>query len=1195
MKKITSLLLCMVLMLSLMATGVAPEVSPSASPAAEVTTPVTQEPAAPSQEPAAPSQEPAAPSQEPAAPSQEPAAPSQEPAAPSQEPAAPSQEPAAPSQEPAAPTQAPELSFAQRVDRCQNMAEIFALLDGLTDAEKQVLTQADEDYLNAKVKALEDAQNARNEAAPAEQEPSEPPVESEIFIPSANVTDVAPFLPAVSGAATFALPFARPAEETDNGLEVSKSATVNDNGTYTITLEAYATGDKVITDISKQVPTDIVLVLDQSGSMKDALGKSDRYERYNGDERENANLYNHRLNNNRGDKNLYYKLDDGTYVQVNVERKNVNVGGKYTQFGNERTTNEEYYDKANGWLGSGGEQLYVKIDGEFQEVTISWKSDSFLSRKGTYTYKVGDAVIATSKNDKDDPTFALEGHTVEQVLYTHSRGQQDYEYTYSYKLSGQDSVIIGKSVGERTEFTAADLYRHETGTISRHTALVNALNSFVSSVEKKAVGDPNTTDDDVNHRIAVVGFGSGKEYDFENTELLIGSREYNYNTLGMSGSKRSNNAEYLESAFQDMDQEAGRKNVRDSIGKLATEGATKADHGVEMAEAVLDANPVPAGEERNRVVIVFTDGAPTNQSGFVLRVANSAIKYAGNIKASGATVYSVGVFPGADATKAGNKPSSDLDQDRNLTNACNWFMQNLSSNNGVVQTPSYYLSANNATDLDDIFKNIAGQIETGGSTTKLDSSAVIRDVIAPSFQLPAGTAASDIRLETYSYSADGQWTPNGDPMGAVASVNGDQISVTGFDFAEHYVGTVTTDNSVSYRGDKLVISFDVVTKDGFLGGNNVPTNTIAGLYENAWTEKAVELFPVPEVNVPIRDLTVSARDFNVYAMTGITVSDMRSGVTASAGNVQLKPTEENFGLEPWQNAYVNIDFRTADSDLADLLDDTEYTAGLTVSPKTDGLGAKGAAAQTKTGEAVGNIHVFLPSISFYDSALNLGETPVYMEQNFGDENWEHGNQYLDDSTEMYTERPEITYTFSPEAAPLTAELEVYVEQMLLNGKAIPADHVFFFRGARDTCPESCDMYGKVYPYQVGPDEPNFKVHVKSFDLVISKTVANNPNPDQLFVFDVRDAAGKLVTQVVLKAGEYKTISGLSVGSYTVTENTEWSWRYEAQQPSITVSANSVVNGIARADFINSPKTDKWLSFETNILNEFGEAVKPDVK
>ena len=57
-----------------------------------------------------------------------------------------------------------------------------------------------------------------------------------------------------------------------SGMEIHKTAVANGDGTYTVQLEAYATGSKVITEIAEDIPTDIILVLDQSGSMANPIG-----------------------------------------------------------------------------------------------------------------------------------------------------------------------------------------------------------------------------------------------------------------------------------------------------------------------------------------------------------------------------------------------------------------------------------------------------------------------------------------------------------------------------------------------------------------------------------------------------------------------------------------------------------------------------------------------------------------------------------------------------------------------------------------------------------------------------------------------------------------------------------------------------------------------------------------------------------
>ena len=58
-------------------------------------------------------------------------------------------------------------------------------------------------------------------------------------------------------------------EEEENGLILNKEAVSDGNGGYKITLEAYTTGS--VTTNTTSVPTDIVLVLDESGSMKNSI------------------------------------------------------------------------------------------------------------------------------------------------------------------------------------------------------------------------------------------------------------------------------------------------------------------------------------------------------------------------------------------------------------------------------------------------------------------------------------------------------------------------------------------------------------------------------------------------------------------------------------------------------------------------------------------------------------------------------------------------------------------------------------------------------------------------------------------------------------------------------------------------------------------------------------------------------------
>ena len=111
-------------------------------------------------------------------------------------------------------------------------------------------------------------------------------------------------------------------------MEISKTATANQDGSYTITLEAYATGEKVISEVTKDVPTDIILVLDQSGSMANDIGTVS-FEQYEDEtywwgnvstyHTRNQDYYEYRHNGGSG--NLWHKLADESYVSVSVKRQ----------------------------------------------------------------------------------------------------------------------------------------------------------------------------------------------------------------------------------------------------------------------------------------------------------------------------------------------------------------------------------------------------------------------------------------------------------------------------------------------------------------------------------------------------------------------------------------------------------------------------------------------------------------------------------------------------------------------------------------------------------------------------------------------------------------------------------------------------------------------------------------------------------
>lgn len=1003
-------------------------------------------------------------------------------------------------------------------------------------------------------------------------------VSSSIDYPTVNFNDVAPFLPPVSGAAPRRSP-ARAAGDANtgsdngnNGMAVNKTSVYNeDTGAYDITLEAYATGSKIISTVTSDVPTDVILVLDQSGSMGDNFSTttSDSWVSYG--KRTNDANYNNRMNGSKKkDRNLYYKLSDGGYAEVLMDRSKAGTVPKYTKY------NGDNYNCHNS-----KDTLYTEVNGQHVEVSVSYTASTFTY---TYTYTVpgSSPVTEISRFPFGHPPFPI--YKEEDVT--------EYAYTYYYNVNGTRTEI-GTSTGADTVFETELYQKIPSGTkITRLEALKNAAATFANAVEEKAKGADGAlgTEDDISHRIAVVGFAS-KSGDGDNTELLsiAGS---NSDSVGVAYHNITD--QNLKDVLQEVDTSAGQTMVSNAIGALAASGATQTDLGLDMAQRILSANPVQPNEKRNRVVIVFTDGAPTSFNGFEKGVANKAITYAGTIKTTGATVYTIGIFAGADATSAGTEPSGDLGQNsRSMNSACNWFMQQVSSNNGTTRTPSYYLSAADAGSLSNIFQQISDNIETGGSSSTLTEESVVRDIISPQFTLPAGSTVSDITLETYACTGkDGDtytWRQNDTAMGATATIDGNSVSVTGFDFSEHYVGTVTNNASVTYRGHKLVIRFSVKPQPSFLGGNNVPTNAGAGVYENKDSETPVREFPQPTVNVPIQPVTVAAQDYNVYLLGGLTASQLQSDSTVQVGSISLdltKATDSDhpYGLEPWQTAYVDITVSITGpdgspvTDLAQLRADTSYAVSVTVSPKTEPQAdSSGTPAAKQSGSATGKVNVFKPTLTYKDGTVYYGDTfdratlPGYRTST----SWFHNG--TDAATVSMTgAEPKLNSAYSYDTTLLTGivntKQDIPVKATISIGDTnITADTAFLHTNCA----------GETWSHTSG--DPAFLLHVRTCALTVTKTGGADGEP---YVFNVY-RNGVLYTQVTVVGSSSVSLYELPVGKYTIAEDTGWSWRYDATYMpdgcALTAGHNS-----GSITCTNTLKNDRWLNgFSDVIANIFG--------
>lgn len=794
--------------------------------------------------------------------------------------------------------------------------------------------------------------------------------------------------------------------------------------------------------------------------------------------------------------------------------------------------------------------------------------------------------------------------------------------------------VIAQGTNEPTVLQATD--EDGDGLFVGKTANKNDDGSYTISMEAYTTGEVKTEVKDVPLDIVLVLDQSGSMNDpFGSTNRQEAMKTAVKNFIDNVGKQYSAEADHrlslvkfessasilLDWTFAD---ESGTEKLKKTVSGLRAGGATNVGDGMKKAETLMTTgyNYNGANTKRQKVVIVFTDGVPTTQSDFDIGVANTAISSALRMKQSGVTIYSVGIFDGAAPDVLHGPTHHSLGIFEIIKNPCsgevgsifntnittifgdikaqdvpagNRFLNFLSSNfmtadeigikkkndtflgigfygyqitkNFSRDSRDYYLTATDEEGLNNVFETISNSISN--PSIDLDAETVVKDVISPYFNVPANVA--DIKLYTADYNGTA-FEDRKEVSGVTASIAGDTVSVTGFDFNKNFVSNDLKPDTNDY-GRKLIIEFTVKPKEGFLGGNHVPTNgEKSGVYTG---ETVVDNFPVPTVDVPIGDITVTPKEKNIYLKGSLTSDEARKDAIATVGGVvlNLDPTAANYGLESWQNEFVNISVDTEEQ--PNLTDDSNYKLTVTVIPKEQGT------MSTKSDFDTANINVFKPEVTWRDSQINAGETVNYENQNFVKAEWKHGETFAT-SVKMVGNAPELAYEYTPKAGAFNTEQKVNVT-VKVNGSSVNDNDVVFKH-------ETCNFAGCTF----NPEECEFIVHIKSFDLTITKNGCKEIDENQSFVFTVTGDNG-FSMQVVIKGNSSKTIKNLPAGNYTVTEDVGWSWRYTPESRSQEVTAADIQNGKAIVDFNNTRATQgndgtswKWLNgcgYKDNHFNQ----------
>lgn len=406
------------------------------------------------------------------------------------------------------------------------------------------------------------------------------------------------------------------------------------------------------------------------------------------------------------------------------------------------------------------------------------------------------------------------------------------------------------------------------------TALKSAVNSFIDVIAK----------DNPTSKIAIVKFAGDKKDTVGNDTYKEGRYTYNYTQI----------VQNLTEANTD-----GAASLKAAVNALTASGATAADYGLEKAIDVFGAaGQVP--KDRNRVVIMFTDGEPNHDNGFDGRVAKAAIDKAKTLKneSYGASVYTIGIFDGASVGES--LPAN------NGNGRTNRYMHLVSSNypnassmsepgtDGAVKN-GFYKVASDAESLGSVFTKLGEAI--GKPSIDLGSNAVLTDNIASNFKAPANT--TDVKVFTADYDGTKFGTRTAFNDATVNVANG-AVTVSGFNYSENYVSATAHPGTKDF-GKKLIVEFEITVDRTKTYGGTQPANAGANITLDGETIASVGNPQVP-VSI-VNGFGASYKNSKTYDGKGFTIE-----------NEFKEMLKTNVLADGEKNDYVNITYTVTDKD-----------------------------------------------------------------------------------------------------------------------------------------------------------------------------------------------------------------------------------------------------------------------------------------
>ncbi len=543
---------------------------------------------------------------------------------------------------------------------------------------------------------------------------------------------------------------------------------------------------------------------------------------------------------------------------------------------------------------------------------------------------------------KNAPATVSQNPVLDKFLTEDASG--NYTLTLTAYATGTTTTVTEKS-GKPLDIVLVLDQSGSMYTSNYLQPLKTAVTAFVKSISD------NAKEYNVDHRIALVGYASNNEDgksdsgkissgssrdSWINTGLFINGTLKNYGSSSKNTNTQLTAQDYKDALVPVNTDGRVTSSITTAISNIAASGATRTSYGMEMANKVFENNPIE-GSDRQRIVVVFTDGQP-GTSGYSKAEASAAVGKSYIAKNTyGATVYTVGLYSNAstDVTTfmnylSSNYPKAQSMDDNGVTPVTEYLPAAQINNNGTyyylnngnyervyycggqlfghsagwyteqhytgwshggdridpsttqfyvqqTTTPAvatkYYMTTSSSGELDKIFQNISQDIQHPSTDITLNDNAELRDQISSVFDVKDASIITVSTVEG-TYNASGEPTWGTKTQVSSQPFSGRNIGVTGFDYSSNYIAD-------GHKGKKLVVTItNLIPNDGF-GDNKMFSNDAgAGIYESVAATTPAAEFPSPWTRVPVYTKVL---DFSMTANIATSVQQTNSVLVGTYG------------------------------------------------------------------------------------------------------------------------------------------------------------------------------------------------------------------------------------------------------------------------------------------------------------------------